>query len=55
MKRRMGFSFNPYFTGLPILMLYKKLYRGDSKSSFNPYFTGLPILIRSSMLIVTFS
>ena len=37
-------SFNPYFTGLPILIEF------DAKDlievgSFNPYFTGLPILI----------
>ena len=40
-------SFNPYFTGLPILI------RGLFEVivflilGFNPYFTGLPILIRS--------
>ena len=37
-------SFNPYFTGLPILINRKS---GDTKCilSFNPYFTGLPILM----------
>ena len=38
--------FNPYFTGLPILivMMYWKHVR--EADGFNPYFTGLPILIK---------
>ena len=42
---RIGECFNPYFTGLPILIkggIGKLEIEGES---FNPYFTGLPILI----------
>ena len=39
------YGFNPYFTGLPILIC-KKLYQTrKGRNGFNPYFTGLPILI----------
>ena len=40
--------FNPYFTGLPILIILKKCTRTYPQDSFNPYFTGLPILILTS-------
>ena len=36
--------FNPYFTGLPIL-IYGKFSEKELRGCFNPYFTGLPILI----------
>ena len=37
-------GFNPYFTGLPILI--KSIFIGTQiRWCFNPYFTGLPILI----------
>jgi len=39
-------SFNPYFTGLPILIILAAIQVNDREiESFNPYFTGLPILI----------
>ena len=38
-------GFNPYFTGLPILIKSNKKRKGPIKYRFNPYFTGLPILI----------
>ena len=38
-------SFNPYFTGLPILIIVDLGDMEKSLESFNPYFTGLPILI----------
>ena len=40
-------SFNPYFTGLPILINGDRAVYVDGQGCFNPYFTGLPILIRS--------
>ena len=41
-------GFNPYFTGLPILMIELDYVSLDDVLSFNPYFTGLPILITSA-------
>ena len=39
-------SFNPYFTGLPILIIKVPIQIASAAiASFNPYFTGLPILI----------
>ena len=38
-------SFNPYFTGLPILITNPFFFIAIDFSCFNPYFTGLPILI----------
>ena len=48
-------SFNPYFTGLPILIFYRRYRYTNWLCSFNPYFTGLPILIHkySSIIIYT--
>ena len=40
--------FNPYFIGLPILIIPLDLFNGLLNVSFNPYFIGLPILIFSS-------
>ena len=40
-----GLGFNPYFTGLPILINSPKLLLSIDTISFNPYFTGLPILM----------
>ena len=37
--------FNPYFIGLPILMIIGVSYRFNNGARFNPYFIGLPILI----------
>ena len=37
-------GFNPYFIGLPILILVKK-HKEKKIAGFNPYFIGLPILI----------
>ena len=37
-------SFNPYFTGLPILMS-ENGFDTPPHWGFNPYFTGLPILM----------
>ena len=37
-------GFNPYFIGLPILILVK-IMNGNFEGRFNPYFIGLPILI----------
>ena len=38
--------FNPYFTGLPILIkCYDLQLHEFLQKGFNPYFTGLPILI----------
>ena len=37
--------FNPYFTGLPILICWKRNRKKKQFTCFNPYFTGLPILI----------
>ena len=45
-------SFNPYFTGLPILITADNGSWRNGKISFNPYFTGLPILITSSISIL---
>ena len=42
MKRNQ--SFNPYFTGLPILIAVSLAIK-NTIDCFNPYFTGLPILI----------
>ena len=42
---KMEQSFNPYFTGLPILILGPASPLPPEYLSFNPYFTGLPILI----------
>ena len=37
-------SFNPYYTGFPILI--PMLFLQETKlSGFNPYYTGFPILI----------
>ena len=41
-------SFNPYFTGLPILIHDVAEKRISNLHGFNPYFTGLPILISCS-------
>ena len=41
-----GFGFNPYFTGLPILIITEIFFTVSFIISFNPYFTGLPILIK---------
>ena len=38
-------GFNPYFTGLSILIFTKWSGTKMLRSSFNPYFTGLSILI----------
>ena len=38
-------SFNPYFTGLPILIEIEATALSHVVEGFNPYFTGLPILI----------
>ena len=38
-------SFNPYFTGLPILINETPNGTWVDFICFNPYFTGLPILI----------
>ena len=38
-------GFNPYFTGLSILILSNKVDMLCNNVSFNPYFTGLSILI----------
>ena len=38
-------SFNPYFTGLPILIQMDPGMYPVYPEGFNPYFTGLPILI----------
>ena len=43
-KLTVSHSFNPYFTGLSILISLHMKY-GKKKVSFNPYFTGLSILI----------
>ena len=43
-------SFNPYFTGLPILILDYTKCENPSTRGFNPYFTELPILISSIWL-----
>ena len=40
-------GFNPYFIGLPILMVVKMKKNRNQKLGFNPYFIGLPILIFS--------
>ena len=47
MYQRHNFSgcFNPYFTGLPILIFGKTVINVNRIIGFNPYFTGLPILI----------
>ena len=37
--------FNPYFTGLPILIIISEYALSYLTERFNPYFTGLPILI----------
>ena len=41
-------SFNPYFTGLPILIMSSNVSAAPS-DCFNPYFTGLPILILTTL------
>ena len=38
-------SFNPYFTGLPILIEIEATALSHVVEGFNSYFTGLPILI----------
>ena len=38
-------SFNPYFIGLPILIILQSGNATDEMDGFNPYFIGLPILI----------
>ena len=38
-------SLNPYFIGLPILMIISKIEGVDWRQCLNPYFIGLPILI----------
>ena len=38
--------FNPYFIGLPILII-KSSFLKKFSVSFNPYFIGLPILINA--------
>ena len=38
-------GFNPYFTGLPILIRFLMELDRQLQACFNPYFTGLPILI----------
>ena len=43
-------GFNPYFTGLPILM-YEGVKLVNLTPRFNPYFTGLPILIPSFFFV----
>ena len=43
-KDILAFRFNPYFTGLPILISCQDI-KDYIPISFNPYFTGLPILI----------
>ena len=43
-------SFNPYFIGLPILIITLTEKLQQEKDSFNPYFIGLPILIRNNCL-----
>ena len=42
-------GFNPYFTGLPILIFFTYEDEENGERSFNPYFTGLPILIRENL------
>ena len=44
-------SFNPYFIGLPILIIYEVAGEIANKSGFNPYFIGLPILIVQTCII----
>ena len=43
-KNLLNEGFNPYFTGLPILIFVIIMSR-NIFNRFNPYFTGLPILI----------
>ena len=42
-------GFNPYFIGLPILIIMDLSNMEKSLESFNPYFIGLPILISSKL------
>ena len=43
---RLSKSFNPYFIGLPILIMNLELeFAPEEFKGFNPYFIGLPILI----------
>ena len=42
-------GFNPYFTGLPILITMKMCLIIPENNCFNPYFTGLPILISKDL------
>ena len=42
-------GFNPYFTGLPILIYFSLSFRPEGYNRFNPYFTGLPILIPGNL------
>ena len=41
---------NPYFIGLPILILGENYYSQMPKYCLNPYFIGLPILIATSLI-----
>ena len=45
MLEKILLCFNPYFTGLPILIFERDLDKSKKEDGFNPYFTGLPILI----------
>ena len=45
--------FNPYFTGLPILIRSLMRRMASAGLGFNPYFTGLPILINSPKLLLS--